>query len=360
MDIKFNNDSEENQQPAVAKEKGNQNLLLVVLLVLVCGFGYVYFFTGIINPQQEQKPAEAPAAQVVKKPLPSPDGQPAKAEPAPDAAAASAAAKTEKTEPPKAAAEPKKAEAPKPAAEQKKAEVPKVAEKKPAPAVAKVEEKKPAPAEKKAAVAQEKKALPVAAADSKPAPAKKPVEKKAEATVAAKKDAPKPERKAVAAPAEAAGTTGNWTVLVGNYVLEEALVTDLVRVRKAGLEASVVPAGQKKTKMNRLLLAEFADRESAQAELAKLKRHTSDAFIIDSAGKHTVYAGSYLLDARAGSEKERLAAAGFNLSLKRADVSIASKNLTSGVFADKKTADENLKKLKAAGINASVVRQQGL
>ena len=134
------------------------------------------------------------------------------------------------------------------------------------------------------------------------------------------------------------------------------MATDLARVRKAGFEAFVVPAGLKKTHMNRLLLAEFTDRATAQAEFEKLKRYTSDAFIIDSAGMHMVYAGSYMLDAPAASEKERLAAAGFGLTLKRADVSIPSKNLTAGSFADKKTADDVIKKLRAAGVKASLTR----
>ena len=104
------------------------------------------------------------------------------------------------------------------------------------------------------------------------------------------------------------------------------------------------------------MLAEFTDRESAQAELTKLKKVTSDAFMIDSAGMHSVYAGSYLLDCRVASEKERLAAAGFNLTLKRVDVSIPTKNLTAGSFAEKVAADDALKKLRAADIKASLTR----
>jgi cell division septation protein DedD len=153
---------------------------------------------------------------------------------------------------------------------------------------------------------------------------------------------------------EAAVVAGRWTVLVGNYVLEEALAVDLGRIRSAGLEAFVVPGAHKKTHMNRLLLADYTDRASAQNELDKLKRVTSDAFILDSAATHSVYAGSYLLDSRAASEKERLAAAGFALTLKRADVAIPSKNLTAGSFADKKAAEDVLKKLRAAGVKATL------
>jgi cell division protein FtsN len=109
--------------------------------------------------------------------------------------------------------------------------------------------------------------------------------------------------------------------------------------------------------MNRLLLAEYTDRDSALVELSRLKRITSDAFIIDNADMHVVYAGSYLLESRAASEKERLTAAGFNLTIKRVDVTIPTKNLTAGSFADKGMADDVLKKLRAADVKATLSRQ---
>jgi hypothetical protein len=385
MDIKFSKDSAGGQQ-AAGENKGKQNALLVVLLVLVGVFAYIYFFTGLIKPLPEQKVAEAPATvQVDKKPLPSPDGAPAKVEAGADAAKKDAAAPAVKPEPaqavpaaapaPVAAAKPAVKDAAKPKEEPKVAEEAQPAVKKPLPGAGKtgakktepVEKKepaavaaKPAAVEKKEPVAAAGKPAPAPTAEKKPADVKKPVEKPAAAgapVATAKKDAQKPARKeTAAAPATVTGS-GNWTVLVGNYVLEEAMATDLAQVRKAGVDAFIVPGGQKKTHMNRLMLAEFTDRDSAQAELARLKRLTADAFMVDSAGMHVVYAGSYLLDARAASEKERLAAAGFKLTVKRVDVSIPTKNLTAGSFADKGAAEDVLKKLRAAGVKASLSRQ---
>jgi len=377
MDIKFSKDSA-GSQPEAPETKGKQSVLLVMLLVLAGVFAYIYFFTGLIKPLSEQKVAEAPAAasQVDKKPLPSPDGTPAKTEAAPDAVSKDAApAATPAPAPPAAAAEPAPVAAAKPAvqvaAKAKDELMPEEAlpaVKKPLPAAGKAGAKKPAPVEKKQPVVAEKK--PPVVAEKKPmatkepekkaADLKKPAEKKAAAVAAVpkvKKAVQKPEKKE--APAATGNVTGSgpWTVLVGNYVLEEAMATDLARVRKAGLEAYVVPGAQKKTHMNRLLLAEFTDRDSAQAELAKLKRSTSDAFMIDSDGMHAVYAGSYLLDSRAGSEKERLAASGFRLTVKRVDVSMPTKNLTAGSFADKNAAETALKKLRAAGVKAHLSRQ---
>jgi len=355
MDFKFSKDTGSPKQ-AAGGEKGRQSVLLVILLVLVAGFAYIYFFTGLIRPLEEQKPAEAPPPQVVKKPLPPREGEAAKAVP-PAAEGKKEAAAPAKPEPPKPAqAVPATPVAPaakvaaKPTEEAAKPAPPKPAEKKVQLAVpekqpqkqivAKAEEKKPAPAENKQPATQKKAASPA------------PTEKKAGA---AKKPVPKPEKKPVAEPGESAG--GRWTVAVGTYLLEDALAADMVRVRKAGLEAAVQPGAKKRAPMNRLLLAEYDDRGVARAELDKLKRYTSDAFIIEHSGKFAVYAGSYLLDGRAQFEKERLAAAGFTLTLKRTEVAIPSKLLTAGTFSDRKSAEAALKKLKESGLKATISRQ---
>jgi len=374
MDIKFSKDSADGEK-AAGDNKGKQNVLLVVLLVLVGAFAYIYFFTGLIKPMPEQKVAEAPASsQVTKQPLPAPDGGSPKADSEEVKKDAAAPAVKPEPAPPVPAAAPAVQDTAKAKEEPKVAGEAQTAVKKPLPAVGKAAAKKPAPAEKKepAAVASKpapvEKKEPVAAAskpaaapaaEKKPAAVKKAVEKPAAATpaIATVKKAPqKSVMKEASAPVKAADT-GNWTVLVGNYVLEEAMTADLGRVRKAGLEAFIVPGPQKKSHMNRLLLAEFTDRDSAQAELTKLKRVTADAFMIDNAGMHGVYAGSYLLDARAASEKERLAADGFKLTVKRVDVSIPTKNLTAGSFAEKSAAEGVLKKLRAAGVKATLSRQ---
>lgn len=358
MDFKFNKDTGGSPKQAAGSEKGRQNILLVVLLVLVGGFGYIYFFTGLIRPMEEQKPAEAPPPQVVKKPLPSREGEAAKS-----AAPAAPEVKKEavapvKPEPtktvqavPAVPAAPVAKAVPRPKEEPPKPAPLKPVEKKVLPAtpgkqpqkqvVAKAEEKRPAPAEKKQPAMAQKKTPPAA-----------PAEKK---VVAAKKPAAKAEKKPVPETGQTSG--GRWTVAVGNYLLEDALAADMVRVRKAGLEAAVQSGAKRKAPMNRLLLAEYDDRVVARAELDKLKRYTSDAFIIERGGKFAVYAGSYLLDSRATSEKERLAAAGFTLTLKRTDVAIPSKLLTAGTFSDKKSAEAVLKKLKDAGLKPSLIRQ---
>ncbi|MDA8427832.1 MAG: SPOR domain-containing protein [Geobacteraceae bacterium] len=365
MDIKFSKDAGDNPPKAAVEDKGKQNVLLIVLLILVAGFGYIYFFTGLIKPMQDQKNAEAPSAsQVIKKPLPAPGGKPAKlAEDGSEAKKGSPplqpeAATAVPVPPPVATTKPVEKMAVKPAVEPKKTETHQVAVKKPLPVAAKAGENKPAPGAKKLPERAMKKPVPLKDVEKKSLAMKQPVAKgsvRAAAPSQHKKDIQKSVKKEPVVSGLAA-VSGRWTVLVGNYVLEEAMATDLARVRKAGLEAYVVPGTLKKTHMNRLQLAEFTDRASAQIDLDKLKRATSDAFMIDKAGMHTVYAGSYLLDARALSEKERLAAAGFSLTLKRVDVAIPTKNLTAGSFTDKKKAEDVLHKLRAAGVKATLTR----
>ncbi len=362
MDIKFSKDAGSNPPKAAVEDKGKQNVLLIVLLILVAGFGYVYFFTGLIKPMQDQKIAEAPpASQVIKKPLPASDGKPAKL--AEDGSAAKKGSPPLKPEaattvPVSPSAKPVEMAAVKPVVEPKKAETHQVVVKKPLPVAAKAGENKSAPGAKKLPVRAMQKPVPTKDVEKKSIAIKQPAAKSSAGAAAPsqhKKNVQKFVKKEPVVSGLAA-VSGRWTVLVGNYVLEEAMATDLARVRKAGLEAYVVPGTLKKTHMNRLQLAEFTDRASAQIDLDKLKRVTSDAFMIDKAGMHTVYAGSYLLDARALSEKERLAAAGFSLTLKRVDVAIPSKDLTAGSFTDKKKAEDVLHKLRAAGVKATLTR----
>lgn len=357
MDFKFSKGTGDAGQQDAPGEKKNQSALLVLLLLLVGGFSYLYFFTGLIKPQQATQPAESQSPQVVKMPLPAPDNagagadkndaasksEPAAAKEAPNAAPAKPAQPATAAQ---AVALPAAKPSPpvKPKEEPKKPEPPKAAEKKvqPAPVAVKKDQK---PAAAKSQLPAVKKAEPV-----------KPAGKLQTAEVT-----PKPKKAAVVATGAAktapgqAASGGSWSVLVGQYVIEEALSADMGRVRKAGLEPVVKAGSRKKSAMNRLLLAEFANRGDAQAELARLKRHTSDAFIMDQAGKFAVYAGSYLLDARASSEKERLAAAGFPVSIKRAEIAIPTQRLTIGPFKDKKAAESALGKLKTTGVKATLV-----
>ncbi len=330
MDIKFSKDSGNSEQEAHG-EKKNQNALLVLLLVLVGGFTYIYFFTDLIKPQETPKTAElsAPAPQIVKIPLPARDGSPV----------VPGVKTPEKVETPNAAATAPvtpAAPAAKPAVPAKPVQVPTT---KPAAAIKPV----PTPAVKAAPLPanvkeKTKKTITTKTADTKPAvAAKKSIQAKAPNDAKAKKP-----------------STAPWSVMVGNYVLEETLAADMGRVRKAGFKPAIKPAVRKKTMMSRLFVSEHSDRVAAQSTLEKLNRYTSDAFVLEQGGKFAVYAGSYLQKEAASSEKERLKAAGITATVKHADIAIPTQSLSVGPFKNKKEAETALGRLKSAGIKATL------
>ncbi len=364
MDFKLSKNSGDSQQE-VPGEKKNQSALLVLLLILVGGFTYLYFFTGLIKPQEAQKGAESPLAapQIVKIPLPVRGSEPAKPDgKAPEqgtvpkkAATPPAAATPPKLVPPpaKPAAVPIPVPAPavkavpappKPKEEPKKAEAVKPVNKKsPLPdtkeasnTITRSEEKKPAPEARKPTVAENKGA-------STKSSEKKPVSV----------THPKP----VTAAKTQKAATGPWVLVVGNYVLAEALSADMGRVRKAGFEPVITPSVHKNTAMNRLFVSEFDDRASAQPTLEKLKRYTSDAFVLEQNGRFSVYAGSYLQSDSATIEKERLKVAGFAVTVKHAEIAIPSQMLSIGPFTAQKAVDTALVTLKNAGIKATVTQK---
>jgi hypothetical protein len=315
-------------------------LLLCLLVMGVCS-------CSLSEPQKEQKPAEAPA----KMPLPQRGGQ-APTSKIPVSSVDKKEAVPAAGVPTKSAqvAVPTAAPVTKPAS--KKAELPPANGKKALPLHSDIKDKKTtvaAKAELKSAqqvnkaqpAITEKKGVLVAEKAKTAAVTKKQDEKEKTPILSARK---KTHLVAAGVPSR------NWTVVAGPYLLEETLANDLAKIGKAGLTATVQPGSRRKTAMRRLFLAQFDDRAAAQGELDKLKKLTSDAFILDHGGKHVVYAGSYLLDSRAESEKERLAAAGFALTIKRADVAIPSKRLIIGTYRDKSVADAAAKRLKNAGL----------
>ena len=315
MDFKFSKDSGDFQPEETPGKKRNQSTLFVLLLVLIGGFAYLYLFTSLIKPQEAQKIAEVPA-------------------PAPKAARIPLPPRVEESAKPAGNVVTPKAMAPAPGAV----------------AVAAANKLQPKIiADKKGNTPDKSKTTEIktAAADNKSVPAK--AVKKID--VASKPAKPKLTAKAKRA------TSGPWSLVVGNYVLEEALAADIGRVRKAGFEPVVKLSVRKKAAMNRLLVSECSDRAAAQSILNKLKQHTSDAFVIEQGGKFAVYAGSYLQSASAQSEKDRLEAIGFPVSVRHTDIAIPSQRLSVGPFTSRKAADAAIGKLKSAGIKVTLAQK---
>jgi cell division protein FtsN len=73
-------------------------------------------------------------------------------------------------------------------------------------------------------------------------------------------------------------------------------------------------------------------------------------------GRYTVYAGSYLREAKAAVEQDRLFEKGVKLLLKSATAPVAVVKLRAGSFADHWSADKAANSLKKAGLSAKVVK----
>jgi len=344
MDFKFDKEPA-GEAAAQGKDKGRQTILLMVLLLLLGGFGYLYFFTGLIRPQEQPAPPQ-PAPQVVKQPLPARDGA-TTAAPTPAAAPIPAAAPA--GAPPVAAAKP--AETTKPAAAvppAKQVSAPQaVAPQKPAQPATKTVEKKAVAATAKPVTPPV--ASPAKAEPPKPAPAVKPVPA---SPMADRKAAPvKPAAKG-AAPAKIGGP---WTLVVGSYLVEERLAADMAKVKKVGL-TPVMTSGQRRVNtMHRLKYGDYANREAAQQAVELLKRKAGDGFSIQKAGKYEVFAGSYAQLESAQAEQQRLASAGLKLTIQKTQVGVPTRKLTAGTYTDRAAAEVALKKLKQAGVGTPVL-----
>lgn len=345
MDIKFSKESQEadssQDQP---QEKGRQTSLLVLLLVLLGGFAYLYFFTDLIRKQPgEQLPLPAPS--VVKQPLPQrPVSSVATVpSPTPPQVAVPAVPPTVAVVPAKPATAP--------------AQQPAVV-KPPVQPVVKPPAKQPSAAQMAAKVGGNK---PVASQQAQPtvqtkttaAPVKTKLEQgkagaaKAPASTAAKQAAVKSIQSVKTAVAK---PSGPWTVVVGLYVVEETLASDAAEVKKTGLNPLITTGPRREVTMNRLFLGEFSDKQQALQAIEKLRAAGGSGFTLQKGDKVEAYAGSFAVASGAQSERQRLAAAGVTTTVRKTTVSLASRKLTAGTYTNRSAADQAVKKLKSAGI----------
>ncbi|MGB4599842.1 MAG: SPOR domain-containing protein [Trichlorobacter sp.] len=334
MDFKYDKQSA-GDAASQGQDKGRQTILLVVLLIMLGGFGYLYFFTGMIRPLEQSAPPQA-APQVVKQPLPAREGEPVGA---PSTTAPTAAPAVPVTAPVAAA---------KPAGPAKAVVTPV-----PQPAVKPVQPPPPAPVGKKtappAAKPEVKKAVQqTKVVQPKPVPAAKTAPTQ---PAAPKKIAAKPAVK----PVVQAKTGGPWTLVVGAYVVEERLATDMAKVKDAGLNPAMTSGPRRMTTMHRLKYGEYTDREVARQAVELLRKQAGDGFSLQNGGKYEVFAGSYAQQDSAQAEQQRLSAAGIKLTVQKVQVVVPTRKLTAGTFTNRPAAEAALKKLKQAGVGTPVL-----
>lgn len=352
MEFKFGKEPthDESQSQPVPQEKGRQTGLLILLLVLVGGFGYLYFFTGMIRPQ-EQPPAPTPPPQVLKQPLPTRDAAPPATIIAEQKPAAAPAAST-----PPAPVPPAKPQQPSVAST---AAVPAVKPQEAKPVSAKAPETtKPVPA---AAKPQEAVKTSVQAPKAEQP---KPVAAKNETKAVVAKPAAKPEAKPAAAdPLKSASAdkktvakaVAPWTVVVGYYVVEEALAADMAKVKRAGLSPVMTSGPKRPVTMHRLYVGEYGSRAEGQQVLASIQQIGGTGFLVQRGEKYDLFAGSYAMQSGANAEQQRLAAANIKTTIRKVQVSLASRKLSAGTFTDRKAAEAAVKKLKDAAVGSPVL-----
>jgi len=348
---KKSSDFDEQGSQDSGKSKGS----LVVLLVLLGGLAYLYFFTSLIVPH------EVPTAKAPDLPVEVKQSMPPKPGTLPAAPATADANKpveaTPTASPLPVAAKPTVPPAPAPVGANPTTPVA------PAPAAAK-KVTPPAPAPGTA-----KPATPAVVA--KAGPAEKPV-KIVPATVApgsVKKEAPKPvpavQKKAgvksVKAPAPVAEKTvavnksAVYTLLAGEFSAGSEATAVEAKLDKLGIKPIIRSEIKKNTTMNRLFYGAYTDYDVYLEALDKLRKSAKGAFGIEKDGKYSLYAGSFSAKDRVEKEKKALAAKGVTLQIQQTVLSLTTVKLTAGRFATKKEADKAAATVKSKGLTVKVV-----
>jgi DedD protein len=147
-----------------------------------------------------------------------------------------------------------------------------------------------------------------------------------------------------------------FTLLIGVYVLEKSMASEKAKLKAAGLSPVTGKGPKKMEPMTRLFVGEFDSRAQATEELQRLKKLTSDAFILPGQDKYTVYAGSYFTNDRAESELNRLINQGVTPIIQKTEAPVSTIRLTAGSFSSRKEAEEKSLYLKKHGIKALIVR----
>ncbi len=319
-------------------ETGKSRLgILLVLLLLIAGAGYIFYFTDLLRPGSNAEPSP-PQGSLVKKPMPS-------------RPATNVVANSEKP----AIVQKENADTSHNVAGTEKSSPPKSPERKRNVA--------PQQGGTKHDIAKSVSAKPVKHQITQITPAKSTAAAKPDATagpgdksVKTPKKQEKPGEQKTSAKSGSGSSNGEYTLLAGVYVMEKSMREVKAKIKSAGL-VPVVTKGRKKFEpMNRLLMGEFESYPDASIEMKKIRKITRDAFILPENGKYMLYAGSYFVRESAEKERDRLIDAGLKPVLKKTNVPIVTYRLTAGNYQSSKPAEIEADRLKKLGIKVAVVK----
>lgn len=333
--------TEEPAPEAPAKKKGlslklpafqkpsRKTMLLLLLLVVIAAGGAA--FLVLTTPEPPPPPPPPVKKKVVVKQEVAPAAPPAAAQPsAPDTAAKTAPkAAVPAAVTPTAAAAPAKAVATAPPAP---AATPPAAPAAAAPAApaAKAETKPAAP--------------PVAKVDAKGTPAP---EKAAAPAVA-------PPKEKVAAPAPVASDLP-FAVKGNLYADRDALAAARRKLHRLGYE-TYVKTVRAPTAMTRLRIGYFSDDEAFKKSAELSKQHRG-IFTLRDGARVALYAGSYADIDKAREHADELYKAGIAVTEEAVEVVIPRKQLYVGGFSSRQEAERAAQKVRAAGLDAEVVKR---
>jgi len=364
---------ETNDSGPAGGERGNiRQAVLLVLLLLTAGLGYIYFFTGLIKPREHITIVTPPRVAPVKQPLPprptmesgeraSTTSIPEEKKPVPPTGGKTDTANAPAGTKPAAAPVVKPSAAPvaKPAA-------PPAAKPIAAPAV----KTAPPPAVKSAtAPLGQNQSGKVVKPEEKPAVKTQQTQAQATPSSPSAKQAKGSASKVAALTASrdnkphasAVGespvvTKGKYTLLIGGLANDWEAEKVRSKTEKQGITGISVRKVKKTETMHRLFLGDFDSQMAADAELSKLKAQAGGSFILKENGRYAVYAGSYLHESRAAAERKRLVGKGVKLEVKTAKVTISVSEVLAGSFPGNEEAQKAAGLLKKKGLEAKVVQ----
>jgi hypothetical protein len=332
-------DEQENQ--GSGKSSGS----LIVLLVLLGGFAYLYFFTSLIVPH-EAPSAKAPevSTEVKQSMPPKPGSQPVNP----------------------VTTEAKKPEEAKPAAPATPPAAKPTAPPAPSPATAKPAAPAPAPAQQPQAAG--KAAAPAAPKQEAAAPVKN-AEPKTAAKAAEQKAAPVVQKKEEAKSVKTAAPVAEkpvarkkpeaYTIFAGEFPAGEETAAAEAKLARLGIKPVDRQEIKKSKSMNRLFFGAYTDYDLYSAELNKLRQSAKGAFGVEKDGKYYLYAGSFSAKERVEKEKRDLAAKGITLQTQLVTLPLSTVRLTAGRFAAKGEAEKAAAKMKSEGLTVKVVQLGG-
>lgn len=149
---------------------------------------------------------------------------------------------------------------------------------------------------------------------------------------------------------------GAYTLLVGVYVMEKSMLAEKAKLKSAGLVPVVTKGPKMKEPMNRLFMGEFESYPEAAIELKKIRKITHNAFILPENGKYILYAGSYFVKESAEKERDRLIDVGLKPAVRTTNVPVNTYRLTAGNYQSSKPAEMEAERLKKLGVKVSVVK----